>query len=99
VMAHQQEIALSDAQRAAIQKAMKEAQGTLIDKQFAMTLEVEKLQHLLDVPSPDEGKVIEQVDRVLAIEKEVKHAQLSLMVKIKDSLSEQQQTTLARLRR
>jgi Spy/CpxP family protein refolding chaperone len=98
VMAHQQEINLTDAQRAAIQKAMKEAQGKFIDTQFAMSSEMYKLQVLLQGKTADETRVLEQIDRVLGLERDVKHAQLTLMIRIKNQLTEDQQAMLNRFR-
>lgn len=98
VMAHQQQIKLTDRQRSAIQDAMKEAQGKFIDLQFRMSAEVENLQRLTERTSPDEAKVLDQLDRVLAAEREIKHVQLTLMIRIKNQLTEQQQATLATLR-
>ena len=99
VMAHQQAIGLTDRQRSTIQEAMKDAQGKFIDAQFAMSGEMEKLQRLLQGTSAEEARVLEQVDRVLSLEREVKRAQLSLMLRIKNQLTEQQQAALQRLRR
>jgi Spy/CpxP family protein refolding chaperone len=98
VMANQQAINLTDRQRAAMQEAMKEAQGKFIDLQFKMSGEGEKLQRLLQSPSVDEDRVLDQVDRVLTLEREIKHAQLSLMIRVKNQLTEQQQVMLNRLR-
>jgi hypothetical protein len=98
VMANQQAINLTDRQRAAIQQAMKDAQGKFIDEQFKMSGEAEKLQHLLQGTSVDEAKVLDQVDRVLTIEREIKHVQLTLMMKIKNQLTAEQQGTLSALR-
>ena len=99
VMAHQQAIGLTDRQRSAIQEAVKEAQGKFVDVQFTMSADMERLQRLLSGTSPDEARVLEQVDRVLSLEREVKRAQLALMVRIKNELTEQQQAALQRLRR
>lgn len=99
VMAHQQAIGLTDRQRLAIQEAMKEAQGTFVEAQFELSGEVERLQRLLQSPRVDEAAVLEQVDRVLALERRVKHAQLTLMVRIKNQLTGEQQAALGRLRR
>jgi len=99
VMAHQQAIGLTDHQRSAIQSAMREAQGTFVELQFQLSGEVETLQRLLQRTSLDEAEVLAQVDRVLAVERQVKRAQLRLMVRIKNQLTEQQQAVLATLRR
>ena len=78
---------------------MADAQGKFIGLQFKMSAEVEKLQSLLQPASVDESKVLDQVDRVLAVEREVKRAQLSLMIRIKNMLTQQQQAQLGVLRR
>ena len=98
-MAHQEAINLTDRQRATIRDAIKDAQGKFVDLQFQMSAEVEKLQRLLQSTSVDEAAVLQQVDRVLGIEREVKHAQLTLMIRIKNALTEQQQGMLGQLRR
>jgi TonB-dependent SusC/RagA subfamily outer membrane receptor len=98
VMAHQQEINLTDRQRSAIQEAMKEELGKFIDMHFQMTGEVQKLQRIVQGTTVDEPKMLEQLDHVLGAEKEIKHAQLTLMIRIKNQLTEQQQTALAKLR-
>jgi hypothetical protein len=98
VMANQQAINLSDRQRSAIQQAMKDAQGKFIDAQFKMSGEGEKLQRLLQGTSVDEAKVLDQVDRVLTIEREIKRVQLTLMMRIKNQLTAEQQNMLTSLR-
>jgi Spy/CpxP family protein refolding chaperone len=99
VMSHQQEIGLTDRQRSAIQEAMKDAQGKFIDAQFKMSAEAEKLQRLLQGSSVDEAKVLEQVDRVLTLERDVKHVQVSLMIRIKNQLTAEQQLMLTTRRK
>jgi len=99
IMANQRAINLTDAQRNLLQQAMGDAQGKFIGLQFKMSSEVEKLQGLLQPSSVDEAKVLEQVDRVLSVERDVKRAQLSLMIRIKNMLTQQQQAQLGVLRR
>lgn len=98
VMAHQQAIGLQEQQRVAIQQAMQEAQSKFIGLKFRMSAEVEKLQQLLQSIQVEQARALEQVDRVLAQEREVKHAQLTLMLRIKNQLTQQQQATLRALR-
>ena len=99
VMANQQAINFTDRQRASLQQAMKDTEGKMVDLQFRMMGEVENLQRLIQPASVDESKVLEQVDRVLAVEREVKRAQLGLMLRIKNILTSQQQAQLGVLRR
>ena len=98
VMAHQQEIKLTDAQRFAIQRAIVETQGLFVDLKFKVAADVEKLQRLVEPSAVDQAKVMEQIDRVLAGEREIKRAQLTLMIRVKNQLTEQQQASLGKLR-
>jgi TonB-dependent SusC/RagA subfamily outer membrane receptor len=99
VMANQQAIGLTERQRAAIQDVMKETQSKFVGLQFTLSGEVEKLQGLLQGPSAEEPRVQAQVDRVLDIEREIKHTQITMMIRVKNQLTESQQATLSRLRR
>ena len=98
VMSHQQAIALTELQRQSIQTNMLDTQKKLLDEQFKLNSEVEKLQSLLKSATPNEGKVLDEMDKVLAAERDIKRAQLSLMVKLKNSLTQQQQSQLEVLR-
>lgn len=99
VMSHQQAIALTELQRQSIQTNMLDTQKKLLDQQFKLQSEVEKLQSLLKSAAPDEGKVLDEMDKVLGAERDIKRAQLSLMVKLKNSLTPQQQSQLEALRK
>jgi Spy/CpxP family protein refolding chaperone len=98
VMAHQEAIGLTDKQRAAIQDAVKDAQSKVVDLQFRMSAEVEKLQRLIQSSSPDEPKVLDEVTRVLTLERDMKVTQMTLMIRIKSQLTERQQGMLDQLR-
>ncbi|PYO76652.1 MAG: hypothetical protein DMD63_13890 [Gemmatimonadetes bacterium] len=99
IMANQEAIHLTDSQRDSLQHAMADAQGKFIPLQFKMSSEVERLQNLLKKPGPvDEAQVLEQVDRVLAVERDVKRTQLSLMIRIKNMLTPVQRARLTQLR-
>jgi len=99
VMSHQQAIALTELQRQSIQTNMLDTQKKLLDQQFRLQSEVEKLQQLLKSATPDETKVLDEMDKVLGAERDIKRAQLSLMVKLKNSLTPQQQSQLETLRK
>lgn len=98
VMQHQGEINLQDAQRAALQQAIQQAQTKFVDAQWKLSAEGEKLGRLLQNAQVDETQVLEQVDRILTLEREVKRAQMGLMVKIKNTLTAAQQAKLRELR-
>jgi hypothetical protein len=98
VMENQKAIGLSDSQRSKIEFVVKDVQGKFVESQFKMRGEMEKLKTLMDQSSVDEPKVLEQIDRVLSVERDVKRAQLSLMMKIKNELSEDQKSKLSKIR-
>ena len=56
--------------------------------------EMERLASQLKLPKIDESQAAAQLDKVLTGEREIKHAQLMLLVRIKNSLSGEQQNRL-----
>lgn len=98
VMRHQGEIALQEAQRTALQTAIQSAQTKFTDVQWRLSGEGEKMARLLQGPTIDEAQVLEQVDRILSMEREIKRAQIALMVRIKNTLTPAQQQKLNELR-
>jgi Spy/CpxP family protein refolding chaperone len=98
VMQHQTEIALQDSQRAALTSAVQQAQAKFMDTQWKLSAEGEKMGKLLQGPTVDEAQVLEEVDRILALEREIKRGQIALMVRIKNTLSAAQQAKLAEIR-
>jgi Spy/CpxP family protein refolding chaperone len=98
VMSHQGEIGLQDSQRAALTSAIQGAQSKFMDMQWKLSAEGEKMGRLLQGPQVDEAAVLEEVDRILNMERDIKRAQISLMVRIKNTLTPQQQAKLAEIR-
>lgn len=98
VMQHQTEIGLQDGQRTALTSAIQQAQAKFMDVQWKLNAESEKMGRLLQSTQVDETQVLEQADRILALEREIKKAQISLMVRIKNTLSAAQQAKLAEIR-
>jgi Spy/CpxP family protein refolding chaperone len=97
-MQHQSEIGLQDSQRTALTSAVQQAQAKFMDVQWKLSAEGEKMARLLQGTQVDETQVLEQVDRILALEREIKKAQISLMVRIKNTLTAAQQAKLAEIR-
>ena len=98
VMQHQTEIGLQDSQRAALTSAIQQAQTKFMDTQWKLAAEGEKMGRLLQGPQVDETAVLDEVDRILNLEREIKRAQVGLMVRIKNTLTPQQQAKLAEFR-
>jgi len=98
VMQYQQEINLSEAQSRAIRDEIQKAQAKFVDMQWDLQSETEKLALLLQAHPADEGAVLAQLDKVLDRERAVKRTQIALLVRIKNLLTESQQTKLMELR-
>ena len=95
VMSHSAEIGLEDAQRNAIRNEVQKAQPKFTDAQFDLQAESEKMIRLLQEKPVDENRVLAQVDRILALEREIKRGQITLLVRIKNVLTPAQQAKLA----
>jgi len=98
VMQHQQDIGLRPEQRAAITKAIQDFQSKVVDLQWRMQEQSQRLATLLDKPAVDQTAALAQVDEVLGVEREVKRAHITLLINIKNTLSADQQARLAAAR-
>ncbi len=98
VMAHQDAIGLTERQRTAIAELVRDVQVKSTDSQFKLASVAEKLARTLSGGTVDEASVLLQVDQVLASEREVKRAQITLLVRIKNQLTPEQQAALDKLR-
>jgi Spy/CpxP family protein refolding chaperone len=98
VMKYHQEINLDDGQSKAIKEAIQKAQTKFLDMQWDMQAEAEKLVKLLKARPVEETAVMAQMDQVLNREREIKKAQISLLIHIKNLLSDAQQNKLTELR-
>jgi Spy/CpxP family protein refolding chaperone len=98
-MQYHQEINLNDKQVKAIKDEIQKAQARFLDLQWNMQSESGKLVMLLDAKPVDESAVLAQVDKVLDQERLVKKTQISLLVRIKNLLTAEQQNKLMELRR
>jgi Spy/CpxP family protein refolding chaperone len=99
VMKYRQEIGLDESHSKAIKEAVQKTQAKFLDMQWDMQAETEKLVQLLKARPVDENAVLAQVDQVLDREREIKKTQISLLVRIKNLLTEAQQNKLTELRR
>jgi len=99
VMQYHQQINLSEAQSKAIRDEIQKAQAKFLDVQWDMQSETEKLVLLLKARPVEETAVLAQVDKVLDRERQIKRTQISLLVRIKNVLTDAQQNQLMELRR
>ena len=98
VMARQNAIGLSDAQKTYLRAEILKAQTRFTELQWQLQDAMEGLIGLLKQTKADEAQVEAQLDKVLAAEREIKRAQIGLLVRIKNDLTEEQQHRLQALR-
>ncbi len=98
LMKYQREIGLSESQRKTMLEAIAKSQTRFVELQWDSQGESEKLAQLLQARPLDEAAVLAQADRLMALERDVKRTHLSLLIRLKNLLSESQQHKLAELR-
>ena len=98
VMSHQGEIGLRSDQKQALIEELQRTQADLVPLQFEMSEAGERLERLLGVPRVDEDEALAAAERVMQLESEIKRRHLTLMIRIKNLLTEEQQAELRRLR-
>ena len=98
VMAHGQEIGLTDAQSASIKSELRKTQTKFLDLQWDMQEETGRMTQLLQQSPVDEAKVLERADKIMSMEREIKRAHLTLLVRLKNLLTPAQIAKLASLR-
>jgi len=98
VMAHQQAIGLDEAQKSFVRSEILKAQTRFTELQWQLQDAMEPLIGLLKQQPVDEAQVMAQLDKVLGAEREIKRAQIALMIRIKNKLRPEQQARLRQLR-
>jgi len=97
VMQHQQAVGLSDEQKNNLKGELRQAQQKFTELQWTLQDEMERLVSLLKLSKVDEKSAASELDKVLAAEREIKRAQLMLLIRIKNNLTQAQQTQLREL--
>lgn len=93
------ELSLQAAQRTSIVNAIKAAQGEILDRQLEMAERHQELVKSMEALRVDESAALAQADRVMELERDMKRAQLQLLIRIKNALTQQQQDRLRELRK
>ncbi|HEY5609912.1 MAG TPA: periplasmic heavy metal sensor [Thermoanaerobaculia bacterium] len=99
IMGHGQLLGLQEKQRASIKSEVQKAQEKFFDHQWQMNEEREKMVALLRSVPIDEAKVLEQADKVMALERDIKRVHLALLIRLKNLLSPEQIAKLDEVRR
>ncbi len=98
VLQRAKEIGVTAQQRAAILDVLKKAQAELGPLQIDMTEPALELVEMIEEAKVDEAQALAKADKMLKIENEVKKVQMSLMIRIKNLLTKEQQDRLRQIR-
>jgi Spy/CpxP family protein refolding chaperone len=74
-------------------------QAKFIDAQWDLQEQTAKMTQLLQQSPADETKILEQADKIMALEREIKRSHLALLVRIKNALTAEQIAKLEAMRR
>jgi Spy/CpxP family protein refolding chaperone len=98
IMQHARAIRLSDEQRVTITRHIEQLQSRVVRMQWQLTEQVQALRETLARPRVDQDRAIDQLNRVLDTEQDIKKAHLEMLIRIKNVLRPEQQNELTRLR-
>lgn len=98
VMQHQQAIGLQAEQKTYIREEMRKAQARFTELQWQLQDAMEALVSTLQQEQVTESQALSQLERILDTERQIKTLQITLMVRIKNKLTPEQQARLRQLR-
>lgn len=94
IMQNQQALGLTEEQKGAMIAEIQRTQGVATSIQWRLQQQMERLGILVREPKVEEAAVLAQLDSLLAAEREMKRAQITLLVRLKNRLTPDQQATL-----
>jgi Spy/CpxP family protein refolding chaperone len=98
ILKHQAAIKLTEAQKKLVLKEVKDAQGDVLDMQFAMYDKSRRALALAQKAAVDEAAVLALADEITALEGKIKRRTLLMNIRIKNALAAEQKKALDRLR-
>lgn len=98
IMKHRRAINLTDEQRDAISKLIRELQGQVVSLQWELQDQTEAMATELARPRVDLDRALDKLNRVMQTERKIKEAHLTLLVRIKNTLRPDQQEALKKMR-
>ncbi|HWZ29446.1 MAG TPA: hypothetical protein VNX15_12835, partial [Gemmatimonadales bacterium] len=94
IMQNQEAIKLTDDQRQYIITEIQKVQTQTTSIQWRLQAAMERLGAAVHADQPAEAVVLPQLDSVLALERDMKRAQIGLLVRLKGHLTADQQAAL-----
>jgi Spy/CpxP family protein refolding chaperone len=99
IMSQSQKLHLDDKQRATIKTEVQRAQSKFFDLQWELKEASDVMVQLLQQTPVDEAAVLQQADKVMGYEREIKKIHLALLIRIKNSLTRDQIAELMQMKR
>lgn len=99
LLGHTQELGLDDAQRKAIRSEVVQTQKQFLDAQLNLQEASEELQRLLQERPVNESKALTAADQVMSLERTIKRAHLSLLIRLKNLLTPAQLTRMTEIQK
>jgi len=94
IMQNQAGLSLTEQQRSAMMAEIQRAQNQAASVQWRLQANMERLSAIMHQPKIDESQALVQLDSVLTLEREMKRAQITLLVRLKNQLTVEQQAFL-----
>jgi Spy/CpxP family protein refolding chaperone len=98
VMDHQGELGIEEAQSATILDGLRTTQSELVEVDWQLRGEKEKLASVLSSAHVDEKEATSVAERVMRLENQIKAAHLEMLIRVKNVLTEAQQSQLDEIR-
>jgi len=99
VMQHQREIGLTDEQKAFMRGEIQRVTVRFNELQWQLQDAMEALAITMKEGSVNEQQALDQLDKVLDTEREIKHLHIGLAIRIKNKLTPDQQDRLQQMKR
>ena len=99
IMSQSQRLHLDDKQRATIKAEVQRAQSKFFDLQWELKEASDTMVTLLQQTPVDEAAVLQRADKVMNYEREIKKIHLSMLIRIKNSMTKDQIADLMQMRR
>jgi Spy/CpxP family protein refolding chaperone len=99
IMSQSQKLHLDDKQRAIIKTEVQGAQSKFFDLQWELKEASDVMVQLLQQTPVDEARVLQQADKVMGYEREIKKIHLGMLIRIKNALTRDQIAELMQMKR
>ena len=98
IMQHQRELALTETQKTSMRKEINQASARYNELQWQLQDATEALHEILKGNQVDEKQAMAQLDKVLDSEREIKAVHMQMFIRLKNQLTQDQQTKLQTIR-